>query len=169
MSCIIVCEFFLFPLFLPCYSPSDHTKPKAAATFVCKPNRRDNRSSQLIQQKTTQNYLPTKETYRSIKLFHLHHSEFIFHIFRNIKIHLHFLSFLNTEMAHWWQGLIYSIPYAIHSINQIWFNFGVVVNQLKYVPVTALLMFWWCEEQGHQQPWYWTSSPREFHYPHQNG
>ena len=70
----------------------------------------------------------------------------------NTKIYLHFLYFLNADMAqevailpYWRQGTIYikqSIPW--------------------------LLMSWRHKEPGHQKPWYWPSSPEILQLKHQN-
>ena len=65
-------------------------------------------------------------------------------VYGNIKICLHFLSFLDS-----WQSLLKSL------------------HKKDWDPCTLqslpwLLMTWRCKKPGHQQPWYWRSSPRIF-------
>ena len=45
-----------------------------------------------------------------------------------------------------------------------WRLFRLGLNELKW-----LLMTWWHKEPGHQQSWYWPSSPRIFQFRHQKG
>ena len=70
-------------------------------------------------------------------------------IFRQLKIiYLHFLSFLNTEIAQVAEILPYDIQESVYAAQSI--------------PLAWLLMTWWCNEPGHQQPWYWPNYPGTF-------
>ena len=72
---------------------------------------------------------------------------------RKHKMYLHFLSILNIEMAQGEEFLPCGREWPLYQAQSILW----------------LLMTWWGEEPGHQQPWSWPSSPNISWFQHQKG
>ena len=75
-----------------------------------------------------------------------------------------------TTKILWLCSSVYCRP--PHQSRRIWLV-AAATNQkgpgYTAVSIAWLLMAWWRQEQGHQQPWYWPCSPGIFQFQHRKG